>query len=144
MHPTQNPAVGVDLTPADILRAAAVYLHRYGWTQGDYFAHLPHSADLLPAACANGAIAAAAYGYPTHAPYADHHDDDGRRLFTRAVDFLDDYLSLNDQRPADSDYLVLTSIRWNDTPGRTADHVIAVLDAAADDWQRTHTPGGAR
>ena len=141
MHPTVHPVdLGttepVDLTPADALRGTAGYLRRHGWTQHDYVAS---GLEQFPAACVVGAIGIAAYGYATSNPYGDYHDHAGRRLFGRAVDFFDDHVVLHHDPSRDD---MVSGIGWNDDPRRTAEQVIAALEAAADDWDRTH--GGAR
>jgi hypothetical protein len=76
--------------------------------------------------------------------------DDNRpewRDYTRASNALDDYLILtgakntvptrDDDCPDDA-----TVGDWNDAPGRTASEVITALLAAADEWERQHTPPG--
>jgi hypothetical protein len=136
MHPTHKPVLDpVDsvavATPADLLRCAAIYLHRHGWTQDDYYQR--HSdTPAMPPACAVGAIAMAAYGTAVDTPSAF----DGPELadFNRAVDFLDLYLT---------DTYGVPVYTWNDVTGRTADQVIAALCEAADDWDTTHA-GGAQ
>jgi hypothetical protein len=155
MHPIQNPAtgspagpstMGIDLTPADILRGAALYLQRHGWTQGEYIAYRPTTDDPFPPACAHGAIAVAAYGHATDDPYNDLDGNDaaGRRLFGRAVDFFDDHIvrTTVDLDTIDPDDDGFNAVRWNDSSGRTDAEVIAALHVAADEWDHTH--GGAR
>ena len=54
MHPTQQPAtdttgaVELDLTPADVLRGAALYVRRHGLHQGDMFANPKPSGETVP------------------------------------------------------------------------------------------------
>jgi hypothetical protein len=120
MHPTQKQAdVGVtDWTPADILRAAARYIERYGWTQRVF--HRPVTGQAMPAACVAGAICMVLNGQPVMpaGPDADW-----------ALNIFEDYLftegRLGDNGCVDS---------WNDEPGRTANHVVAMLHAAADNY----------
>ncbi len=131
MHPTQKPP-GLDPTPADILRCAALYLDRHGLHRGDMFANLTQ---LTPPACVQGAIQMAACGGTTapHAPGTIALVDETTAVL---ADHLchGAYLASTDpgQRVAD----------WNDQPGRTATQAAAVLHAAADDWDRVY--GGAR
>jgi hypothetical protein len=141
MHPThQQPAPAeVDMTPAHVLRDAALYLERHGWTRGLLYAdHLA----VIPPACAVGAIRYAMFGSPVITATNEQ--------MTQAdpiVSVLADYVYDPDNPPPDIDTwasehpnAVVTD--WNDTHGRTADEVIAALRAAADDWDRIH--GGAR
>ena len=37
MQPTQTPVTDATVTPARTLRAAARYLTRHGWIQGNYY-----------------------------------------------------------------------------------------------------------
>ena len=146
MKPTQKPATDQELTPAEILRDAARYLKRFGWIQGSYYnlADGSVNTDVYPPACAGGAIAVVSYGQVVDDPYGAYtlaeHDE-----FTRVWDFFDDFLTLINAQSADIDDPdeERTSVfGWNDTPGRTIDDVIAVLNAAADDWDSLQ--GGAR
>ena len=67
MKATQNPPTA-EVTPAVILRGAATYIARYGWTQGTYYADqaapdgMSVEPNPTPPACAMGAIAMAAFG----------------------------------------------------------------------------------
>jgi hypothetical protein len=142
MNPTQIPPAEVCVTPADTLRAAALYLEHHGWTQ-----HTLYNLEKLitfPPACAIGAITIAAYGRPTDEP--GNTADPSFRDYMRAFDALEDHLDaegLTDPQPDDDPSLPWGAPVWNDTPGRTADEVIAALRAAADAWERPHS-GGAR
>jgi Ser/Thr protein kinase RdoA (MazF antagonist) len=132
MHRTDNEAE-VAITPAVTLRAAALYLTRYGWIQGRYYAR-PAAPTLTPAACALGAIGMAAYGQPLDEPQLDRHPN--WPDFIRAEYALREYLDLipyRDDDPAES-----SVHEWNDAPGRTVGEVIAALNAAADAWDATH------
>jgi hypothetical protein len=129
MKATHNPPAEVRTTPADLLRCAALYLYRHGWTQCDYYA--PVFDAVTPPACASGALAMAAYGSPLDVPYiADRSEQVDYRAALRA---LIDYLDLGG---ANEVFL------WNDAPGSTADEVINALNAAADRWDILHTQGG--
>ena len=144
MHPTQQPTVDttdavdldlveLDLTPADVLRGAAVYVRRYGLHQGDMFAN-PDQA--TPAACAQGAIRMAACGN-TGTAYSCGQ----AALVDDAIATLADHLdAISDvwHRIAPGE----TVADWNDHPDRTADHVAAALTAAAERWDRIF--GGVR
>src|SRR4051794_10897029 len=52
-----------ELTPAVLLRGAALYLTRHGRTVGEFFAN-SDAEYPFPAACASGAINIAAHGRP--------------------------------------------------------------------------------
>ena len=148
MHATQpppTPGTGIVDEPersatADVLRRAADHLTKHGWVQHHYYGtNHPH-----PAACAVGALAIAAYGYPHADPFSAAFDDDDPtqlacwHLFVDAEFALAAYLGLH--TIADGPALFDESIHgWNDHPGRTADQVITALHAAAD----RHQTGGA-
>jgi hypothetical protein len=144
--PTSTPAA--DVTPADILRNAARYLHRYGWTQGDFFNTTLTGGPAFPPACATGAITMAVYGHPTDPRGNDPEYDDRADLCNRAMRCLDHFLSTGDYvtdpdpfgRVCPSPIEVVTD--WNDEEGRTLDEVTAALTDAADQWDTTHAPGG--
>ncbi|MEV6375468.1 DUF6197 family protein [Micromonospora musae] len=142
MKATHNPPTTVQVTTADLLRMAALYLRRHGWHQGSYYA----TPDIpTPPACAVGAIGMAASGRHT-----DHFyglDFDTQVDFRQAVGVLTVYL--DDQEPicaVDEDGFLIdehtSPYSWNDDPARTADEVITALEKAADEWDRLHTQGG--
>lgn len=91
------------------LRMAADVLERDGWTQGAF-----HSLDGCH--CAAGALELAV-GLRVN---DEAHDE----RYIDAVRWLGNHV---DVRPTS-----LAVFAWNDTPGRTADEVIAALRAAAD------------
>src|SRR3954454_14758437 len=143
MNPTQVQelsAATAGPTPADILRGAAVYLDRYGWTRGDYYATITDPQIPFPAVCAYGALAFAAYGCRVENPYGLKLPDERRRLFTRAGDLFDGYL-IDHYDVSDAD--LIPGQAWNDEDERTVTDVTTVLAAAAADWDRIHD-GGAR
>src|SRR5262245_39203735 len=98
MHPTHHPPapVEVDVTPADILRGAALYLQRHGWTQGDYYDR--SRPQPFPPACAAGAVQCAVTG----APVTDL-DEDQRPHVDRALGVLADYLNTESTDRVDPD-----------------------------------------
>jgi len=127
MQPTHAPVTEPMVTPARVLRDAAVYLSRHGWVQGSYY---DQSASVFtPAACVVGAIAMVCYGGPVEAP-AQHFDAPEWAEFEAAVTQLDRYLT--GHTDADCAY------GFNDVPGRTAREVIDTLSAAADSWDLLH------
>ncbi|AVT38016.1 hypothetical protein [Plantactinospora sp. BB1] len=138
MKATHNPPTRpvVDLTPADILRCAAVYLKTRGWTRGNFFN--PLTSVPFPSACAAGAICAATVGRST-VP-ADLSSTD-RSLAYQALAFFADYL--NDfgdpnNRPDAVNFIG----DWNDETDRTAAEAINTLNDAATEWDRQHHTGG--
>jgi hypothetical protein len=129
MKATHNPPTDVQVTPADLLRFAALYIRRHGWTTCDYYTVVFDA--VTPRACASGALAMAAYGSPIEVPFiADRPERADYRAALRA---LMDYLDLNG---ASEVFL------WNDGPGRTAAEVIDALNAAAHTWDALHVHGG--
>ena len=147
MHRTQNPtarAADTDnpavVTPALILRGAATYLDRHGWTQGRHYS----GTDPFPPADAVGAIAMAAHGQRSNDIFVTDASDDATRDFRRAVDAFCDYLSryeptctLSADPGTDLD-IELCPYIWNDALALTAQHVTRALRAAANDYDRTH------
>lgn len=136
MHPTHT-TTGTDPTPADILRYAALYLVRHGWHQGDMYANPDQ---LTPAACLQGAIKMAVCGGPT----VDYTAATVDQVDT-AIAVLADHLTLYgyiDMDDHDEDSVQFVA-DWNDTTGRTITQVLAVLLAAANDWDWLHPAGGA-
>lgn len=128
MHPTHEPpskAAEVYLTPADVLRGAALYIARHGFHQDDMFANLTQFA---PPACAMGAIRMAACGSAT-VPYTIGQAS----LVDATITHLAEYILTSGNRWYSSgpDFTVAD---WNDEPARTAEHVIATLRAAAERW----------
>jgi hypothetical protein len=106
-------------TAARILRSAALYLERHGWTQHAYFD--PTATLFTPAADMAGAIAMVCYGGPVEAP-AQHFDDPGFLDWEEAVLHLDRYLLVHDGSEC---------YEFNDVPGRRIDDVLHVLREAA-------------
>jgi hypothetical protein len=115
----EAPAIEAPGTAARILRSAALYLERHGWTQHAYFD--PTATLFTPAADMAGAIAMVCYGGPVEAP-AQHFDDPGFLDFEEAVLHLDRYLMVEDSSE---------SYEFNDVRGRTVDQVTEVLRKAA-------------
>ncbi|QGN46366.1 hypothetical protein GKC29_05640 [Micromonospora sp. WMMC415] len=143
MKATQNPPTTEQVTPADLLRMAALYLRRHGWHQGTYY---DTSTDTpTPPACAAGAIGIACAGHKV-----EHFSQlDGGTLadylatLAAFVDYLDAFHPLF---CVDEDGFVIdehtSPYSWNDDPLCTAELVIAALEDAAKEWDRLHTEGG--
>lgn len=129
MQPTQHPVTGSTVTPARTLRDTALYLARYGWIQGAYYD--ASGGSFTPPACLVGAIGMVCYGGPVDAP-AHNYDDPGFGDFEPALAWLERHLAdVHD---------IGDAFRFNDAKGRTAEQVIAVLNAAAERWEETHCP----
>ncbi|MEU0150332.1 DUF6197 family protein [Micromonospora fulviviridis] len=143
MKATQIPTTGVQVTPADLLRCAALYLRRHGWHQGTYYATTTDT--LTPPACAAGAIGIACAGYRVEHFSQLDGDTLADYLATLAafVDYLDDFAPVFH---IDEDGYLLdehtSPYSWNDDPTRTAEQVITALESAADEWDRLHQQGG--
>ncbi len=116
------------LTPADVLTGAALYIERHGLHQGEMFTD---PTALTPPACLQGAIRMAACGGT-----AIDYTPGTAALVEECIELLAEYL-------CGLDYPVVHTAPgdcvadWNDTPGRTADHVIAALRAVARQWEHT-------
>jgi hypothetical protein len=119
------------VTPAVTLRAAATYIVRYGWCQGGYYEQTGRG--IWPAACIVAAIGMVCYGYQVDAP-AQNFEDPGWGDFEAAVAYLDRYLAA--RHGLDDNGLPVEAYSFNDTRGRVAQEVIAVLREAADEWGR--------
>lgn len=143
MHPTQKPATGTvtgaltggsDQSPAQTLRAVALYLEQHGWTQEAYYGSGP---DLTPSACVLGGIGIVVHGEPVDNP--ESSDLPGHSAFQAARRTLRN--SLWEAEQIDSDW---DSVGWwNDVLNRTAEQVIQACRDAADAYDRGLTPGGA-
>jgi hypothetical protein len=145
LKPTQHLSIAdvIDVTPADILRGAALYLQLHGWHQGNLYAD-NDPAILTPAACTQGGIGMATFGrrIPSEDRACTHPAE--WRDFKRACDFLNDHLNLTGAKPApmedQEDWEGPSVGDWNDDPDRTFAQVHAALIAAADEWDRLHAP----
>jgi hypothetical protein len=134
------------MTPADLLRGAAVYLRRYGFTQGEFFDLLADTDGPFPPACASGAIITAAHGRcPATGILTLDGDDTPETLAAiRAMRVFAAFLDLEyTGNPYDTSAIDVIG-DWNDHDGRTLDEVVECLTDAADDWDRVHHAGGAR
>jgi hypothetical protein len=134
------------MSPADLLRGAAVYLQRYGWTQGEFFDLLADTDGPFPAACTSGAITTAAHGrcIATGICTLDGDQDPETIAAIRAMRVLAGWLDLEYTGNAYDTSAIDVIGDWNDHDGRTLDEVVECLADAADDWDRTHPTGGAR
>lgn len=143
MHPTQNQpptTPGLDLSPAEVLRGAAVYIGRHGLHQGDMFAN---DTTPFPAACVQGAVKMAICG-GMDAAYTHEQSFLSDHTLAVLVDYLDTRFHLHIVDDQDEG-LSLGDIvaNWNDEYDRTHTEVVTALDGAADEYTGRH-PGGAR
>jgi hypothetical protein len=143
MKATHNPPTAVQVTPADLLRMAALYLRRHGWHQGTYYAKNTHT--LTPPACAAGAIGIACAGHRVE--HFSQLDGDTLADYLTALAVFVDYLdAFAPVFHVDEDGHLLdehtSPYSWNDDPARTAEQVITALEKAADEWDRLHMQGG--
>ncbi|MDG4778993.1 hypothetical protein O7614_04955 [Micromonospora sp. WMMD961] len=145
MKATQNPPTTAPVTPADLLRMAALYLRRHGWTQGSYYDIYEPADHLTPPACAAGAIGIACAGHRVEHFSQLGPDTLADYLGTLGafVDYLDTIAPIF---LVDEDGHLLgewdSPYSWNDDPARTAEQVITALEAAADEWDCLHITGG--
>lgn len=144
MKATHQPPTHAPVTTADLLRMAALYLRRHGWTQGTYYATTPANYPTPPA-CAAGAIGIACAGHTVEHVTQLDPDTLADYLATLAafVDHLDTaypmFLTNEDGFVIDEH---TSPYSWNDDPARTAEQVITALQAAGDEWDRLHLTGG--
>ncbi|RZU72019.1 hypothetical protein EV384_0358 [Micromonospora kangleipakensis] len=145
MKATQNPPTTGQVTSADLLRMAALYLRRHGWTQGTYYATDVPAEHPTPPACAVGAIGIACAGHRVN--HFSDLDPDDRHPYLDAIAVLVDYL--DDHYPIhlfdDDGYCIdehTSPYSWNDDPLCTAEQVITALKGAAEEWDRLHQQGG--
>lgn len=136
MNPTLDPSTAFifTLTPADLLRHAALYIEHFGWMTHAYYQRDDHC-DSTPAACAMGAIGAAVHGVA----HKDPSDEElpGHRTFTTVRNAFADYLLASGATfPGEEAQLLIAD--WNDHTATDANQVITALKAAADDWSRLH------
>jgi hypothetical protein len=142
MKATQNLPTLAPVTPADLLRMAALYLRRHGWHQGTYY---HPTTELFPPACAAGAIGIAAAGHRVE--HFSQLAPDALGDYLAALAAFVDYLDTTEPLfLVDEDGFVIdehtSPYSWNDDPCRTAEQVITALETAADEWDRLHTTGG--
>jgi hypothetical protein len=127
------------ITPADLLRGAALYLQHHGWTQGELFDYL--TAAAFPPACAIGALNAAAYGRCMLTADDDTDESDAWGVLTALRVFA---ASIEpDYDPFQTSAIDVIG-GWNDEKDRTVNEVVQALTEAADDWDTAHPTGGAR
>lgn len=140
MKATQNPPTA-EVSPAVILRGAALYISRHGWSQGTYYADntapdgMSVQSNPTPPACAMGAIAIAAFGrrLPEDSFLLPEWVD-----YKNAEDALLAHLDLLYPPTGDDDFPHPEIGEWNDQPDRTAEQVIDTLTAAANEWDNAH------
>jgi hypothetical protein len=147
----QPPTIDHDtaVTPADLLRGAAVYLQRHGWTKGQFFELLADNDGPFLPACASGAIMTAAHGQcvPNGIIRYDETTDPNAAAAAHAMRIFANWLD-NDYLPDSIEVLPVSYLDvigdWNDDKGRTLDEVLQALNDAADNWDRAHPTGEVR
>ena len=136
MQATHTPTRPTSITTDVVLRSAALYLDRHGWTQIQFFDLT--EGNPFPPACAAGAISIVVQGRcvgnDSHLICVPVTGDalPALRVFSAWLD--SDY---------DPDRANPTEVigDWNDYSGRTLQEVIDALNAAADDYAATTTRG---
>jgi len=147
MHPTHQPTsdlVTRSSTPAAVLRHAAIYLWRYGWTKAAFYEQPdPEIEHPFPPACTVGAIRAAVFGKPMDALYdttGSELDNPDHTKLVEQVIAAQRVLAAEvdpDFDPDESGTLDVIA-DWNDCYERTICDVLIALYAAADQWDATH------
>jgi hypothetical protein len=146
MHPTQQPTrelVDRSSTPAAVLRHAAIYLWRYGWTQAAFYMQPdPEISHPFPPACMIGAIRAAVFGKPMEDLYTTSGgviDDPHQAELLEQVRAAQLVLAAEVDPDFDPDESGTFDViaDWNDTENRTIADVLIALYAAADQWDAT-------
>ena len=146
MNPThyllQKPPIDPALTPAALLRGAALYLERHGWTTGEIFAPATEE-NSLPNACAIGAINVAAHGRPVLSSL-DGTDDDLTNAAILAMRVFAVWLDPDYKFGINGTSAIDIIGDWNDHTGRIAAEVIEALRDAANEWDGIDPTGGAQ
>lgn len=147
MNPTQKQVTSTppaDVTPADTLRGAALYLERHGWNQSAPFDFKRDNHSPFPPACTLGAITMAVYGQPVSVEDRQRGDIAAADIWEKAVGCLVDFLWQDGRVPEFDYYGALFCSKteivadWNDDATQTLPDVLAVLRAAADDYDWAH------
>jgi hypothetical protein len=134
------------INPAKVLRNAAIYLWRYGWTTDEFYNRVLGEDIPFPPACVAGAIRCAVFGRPVDSLYdeiVDPAHEINARLITCAQTLLADEVDPEwrcaDPNCSDMPVCALQVINeWNDYEGRTVSEVLIALYSAADEWDRLH------
>ena len=129
------------LTPAALLRGAALYLQQHGWTRGEFFDLL--ESQPFPRACALGAINICAHGRPILASDDGSEDLNSDAAIT-AMRVLAAFLDTGYATGAADTSAIDIVAAFNDDPATTFDELIDMLNEAADDWDKAHGDRGAR
>jgi hypothetical protein len=146
-RPPLDTTPQLEFTPAELLRGAAFYLGRHGWTQHQFYDMFADTDGPFPPACASGAIMSAASGrcLGDGTCTIDGGENPETIYAVRAMRVLASWVDLDFTA---SSYLDTSAIDvigdWNDDDSRTVGDVIEALQDAADDWDRLHSTGGAR
>jgi hypothetical protein len=130
-------------TPATVLRNAAEYIWRHGWTQEQFYDRETESGEFFPPACAVGAIRLAVFGEPVDLMYDADDPDTKPEVLAMADEVHEAQHALCARLRSDytrDDCASMDTIAvWNDDPRRTLGDVIHTLNLAADDWEQRST-----
>ncbi|AEV87182.1 hypothetical protein ACWT_6168 [Actinoplanes sp. SE50] len=144
-QPANTPVTDPTMTPAALLRAAALYLQQHGWTQHQFYDLVAITDGQFPPACASGAIMTAATGRCLASGVCTLDGDPDTIAAIRALRVFAAWLDLEYTPTGFYETSAIDVVGdWNDYEGRTRDEVIETLTDAADDWDRLHHTGGAR
>jgi hypothetical protein len=147
-QPTPTPDIDPAMTPAELLRGAALYLQHHGWTQRQFYDLAALSPRLFPPACTAAAIMTAAHGcwFGNSIGALDvHHEDTNTIDALRAMRVLAAWIDLEYIPTSNYDTTTIDVIGdWNDYDGRTLAEVIEALTDAANNWDAIYHTGSAR
>lgn len=149
MKATHNPLPAdsdTTVTPAELLRGAAIYLGIHGWTQHQFYDLTADTTGPFPPACTSGAIMTAATGrcLANGMCTLDGDEDPETVSAMRAMRVFASWIDL-EYTPASCGTSAIDVIGdWNDYNGRTVDEVVEILTAAANDWDAIHLTGGVQ
>jgi hypothetical protein len=121
-----------DLVIAETLNGAALYIQRRGWNRGYFLAELPSPEAPFPAACAIGAIRMAVTGTADW-DYEYDFTPDQLRDIDAAIHAVALWVNPIDYIKDDGDNAHELVATWNDDTYSTANQVMKVLRAIADD-----------
>jgi hypothetical protein len=135
------------MTPAALLRAAAVYLQQHGWTQHQFYDLVANINGPFPPACVSGAVMTAATGRCLASGLCTLDGDEDPETIA-AMRALRVFAAWLDLEYTSTDFYETSAIDvigdWNDHDGRTLDEVTETLTDAANDWDTINHPGGVR
>ena len=147
-HEPPTTTADLGMTPAELLRGAALYLRTHGWTTHQFYDLVADTDGPFPPACASGAIMTAATGTCLASGICTLDSDADTEILTAAWRALRVFAAWIDLEYSPGGYYETSAIDvigdWNDHQGRTPDEVIETLTDAADNWDGIHLTGSAR